>query len=239
MLARFSEALRILGHHIRLFAAIILTVWLPGNILANYIAYNVKGASDMSVLKLTMLIEGIFGPIYIGALVFALFQIKSGRTVTYKAAMSVGLKKWGTLFVARLMASLYIVLGLLAVVIPGTVLAVRYSLLDATVIIEDKWPSESRARSTNLTKGHRWQIFWSVVIFFVTFIILSLAIYAPLGFIESLNTMTVEVVLDCLLDIAYAALQIVIFLFYWESIQEEKSAEPAADANGLPPVVSA
>jgi len=239
MLARFSEALLILWHHIRLFAAIILTVWLPGNILANYIAYNVKGASDIGVLKLTMLIEGVFGPIYIGALVFALFQIKSGRTVTYKAAMTVGLKKWGALFVARLMASLYIVLGLIAVVIPGIVLAVRYSLLDAAVIIEDKWPSESRARSTNLTTGRRWQIFWSGVLVFVTFIILSLAIYAPLGFIESLNTMIVEVILDCLLDIAYAVIHVVIFLFYWESIQEEKSAEPATGATGLPPSVNA
>jgi hypothetical protein len=116
---------------------------------------------------------------------------------------------------------------------------VRYSLLDATVIIENKWPSESLSRSTSLTEGRRWQIFWSAVLFFVAFIILTLAIYAPLGFFESLNTMTVEVVLDCMLDLVYAALQIVIFLFYWESIQDEKAAEPATGANGRPSVVNA
>jgi hypothetical protein len=227
MIARFSEAVRILSRQIELFAAIILTVWLPGNILTNYIAYNVKGASDVGVLKLTMFIETIFGPIYIGALVYALFQIKSGRTVTYREAMTVGIKKWGTLLIARLAAGLFILLGLIAIVIPGMILAVRYSLLDAAVIVEDKWPAESRARSTKLTTGRRWQIFWSAVVFFVTLIVLSLAMYLPLDFIESLNIMPVGVVLDCTLDIAYAIIQIVIFLFYWESIQEEKCAGPA------------
>lgn len=230
MLAKFSESIRILGRHYRIFTAIILTVWLPGNILANYIASYAKGADDFRVLKMTMLIDTIFGPIYIGALIFALFQIKSGRSVTYSQAMAVGLKKWGALLVARLMAGLYIALGLIAIVIPGLVLAVRYSLLDAAVVLEDKWPSESRARSANLTDGRRWQIFWSVVLFFIAFTVLSLAIYAPLGFIESLNSMTVEIVLDCMLDIAYAALEIVIFLFYWESIQKEKTAEPARES---------
>lgn len=234
MIARFSEALRLLGRHMGLLAAIVLTVWLPGNILANYIAYNVEGVSELGLLNLTLSIEGIFGPIYIGALLYALFQIKSGRTVTYREAMTVGLRKWGTLFVARLAASLFILLGLIALVVPGVVLTVRYSLLDAAVVIENRWPAESRKRSTALTKGRGWPIFWSAVVFFTLFIALSVALYLPLDFIEPLNTMTVEVMLDCILDIVYAVIQIVMFLFYWEAVQDEKRAEPAAGENAVP-----
>lgn len=238
MRARFTEALRIFGQHIKLFAAMILTVWLPGNIVANYIAYNVEGVSDFGIFKLTMLIDAIFSPIYSGAIIFALFQIKSGRTVTYSQAMAVGLKKWGTLLVARSMAGIYIVFGLLALIIPGIILAVRYSLLDAPIIIENMWPSESRGRSTDLSNGKRWQIFWSVIFFFITFFILVFAIYAPLDFIESLNTMIVEIVLDCMLDIASGILPVVLFLFYWEAIHEEKTAAPAIDTKELSPIVN-
>ena len=238
MLARFSQAIRLLKNNLGLFSAIILTVWLPGNMLANYVAYNVEGASDFGVLKLTLLIEGLFGPLYIGALVFALFQIKSGLPVSYKSAMSVGLKRWGTLFVARLMASLFVALGLIAIVFPGLILAVRYSLLDAAVVIEGKWPSESRARSIHLTQGRRWQIFWSATLFFVIFIILTIVLYSPLDFVDSLNNMLVEVLLDSILDIVYAVLQIVIFLFYWESIQAGAEVKALSEAKSLPPTTN-
>ncbi len=237
MIAKFSEAFRLLGHHLGLFTAIILTLWLPGNILVDYVASNVNRSSNtgfMGLMKMTMWIEGIFGPIYIGALVYALFQIKSGRTVTYKEAIAIGFKKWGSLFAARFVAGILIGLGSVALVIPGVILAVRYSLLDPAVIIEGRGTSESRARSTELTVGRRWQIFWAAVLFFVPYMILCTAIDLPLGFIESLDIMPVEVVLDCILDIAFAVIQIVLFLFYWEATQDQRHAEPCAPPNRDP-----
>jgi hypothetical protein len=238
MIAKFSEAFRLLWRHLALFTAIILTVWLPGNILLNYVAYYVKGSGDAGFtgsMKMTMWIEGIFGPIYIGALVYALFQIKSGRSVTYREAIAIGFKKWGSLFAARFVAGLFIGLGFLALLIPGIVLLVRYSFLDEVVILEEgRIATNARSRSTALTVGKSWQIFWSAVLFFIFFSLLSFAIYLPLGFIDSLNIMPVEVVLDCILDLAYAVIQIVIFLFYWESTQNLRRVEQGAPPNGGP-----
>lgn len=114
MIAKFSEAFRLLKQNPWLFTAIVLTVWLPGNILINYVAYNLEGASETLYLKLPMWIEGIFGPIYIGALVHSLFQIKSGHTVTYREAIAIGFKKWGSLFAARFVAGVLMLLGFIA-----------------------------------------------------------------------------------------------------------------------------
>jgi hypothetical protein len=183
MIAKFSEAFRLLWRHLGLFTAIILTVWLPGNILINYLAYNVRGSSETRLMRMSTWIDVIFGPICIGAIVYALFQIKSGRTVTYREAMTVGFKKWGSLFAARFAAGLFVGLGLLALVIPGIVLAVRYSLLDGVVILEEsRIITTARSRSADLTVGRRWQIFWAAVLFFASYIILSFAIYLPLAF---------------------------------------------------------
>ena len=234
MMTRFAEAICLLKQHFGLFAAIILTVWLPGNLLVNYVSHHVAGAGDIGFLKLTMWIEGLFGPLYIGALVYSLFRIKSGHAVTYREAISVGLKNWGALVGARFVAGLLMGLGFMALVVPGVILAVRYSLLDAAVIVEGKGTSQSRARSTELSLGRRWQIFWSAILFFILFMIFSIVIYLPLGFVESLDVMPVEVILDCILDIAYAVIQIVIFLFYWEATQTHHDAEPAPPPYGSP-----
>ena len=232
MITRFTEAIYLIKQNFGLFTAIILTVWLPGNLVVNHVAYNVTGVSDLGFLKMTMWIEVIFGPIYIGALVYAVFQIKSGRAVTYKEAMGVGLKNWGTLFAARFVAGLLMGLGFIAFIIPGVILAIRYSLLDAAVIIEGKGSSQSRARSIELTTGRRQQIFWSALLFFIFFFGLAFVIYLPLGFFEWLNIMPVEVALDCILDITYAILQVVIFLFYWEANQQQLNAEPTPLVEG-------
>jgi len=226
MARKFSEALSLLWNNLGLFSAIVLTVWLPGNILTYLVAYNYAENSPLGFMKLAMWIECIFGPICIGALVYALYQIKMGKEVTYRDAIGVGFKRWGSLFAARLVAGIFIVLGFLALLIPGIILAVRYSLLDAAVVIEAKGVTESRSRSINLTAGRRWQIFGAAILFFIPFVFLSFIIYVPLEYSESLNIMPVEVALDCVLDVFYVVIQIVVFLFYWESIQSETSAEP-------------
>ncbi len=186
MIAKFSEAFRLFGQHLGLFTAIILTVSLPANILVDYVA-NAEASTAVGVVRLSIWIEGIFGPIYIGALLYSLFQIKSGRAVTYKEAIAVGFKKWGLLFAARLVAGLLIGFGSIAFVIPGVILAVRYSLLEAAMVVEGEGVSGSRARSAALTAGRRWQIFGAAMLFFIPFFALSVGIYLPLAFVESLN----------------------------------------------------
>jgi hypothetical protein len=240
MMEKFAEALTLLWRHLWLFGAIILTVWLPGNILLGFISYYIAESTDtgfIGLIKVTAWIEGIFGPIYIGALIYALSRIKSGQTVTYKQAIAVGFKKWGSLFAARFIAGICIVLGLLALIIPGIIMTVRYSLLDEVIILEeDRVTTNPRSRSTDLTVGRRWQIFWAGILFYVIFAVASFVLYLPLAFIDSFKLMPLEVVLDCILDIAFAVIQIVIFLFYWESTQEQRCSGLSSASNGGPQI---
>jgi hypothetical protein len=235
MFNKLSEALSLLWNNLGLFTAIVLTVWLPGNILINFLTYSYDEVGYRWIFRLGSLIEGIFGPIYIGALVYALFQIKLGKTVKFKEAITVGFKKWYSLFTARFVAGLRVMLGLIALVIPGIILIVRYSLIEAAVIVENKGTADSRSRSIALTEGRRWQIFGAAILFFITLIIFSFIIYLPLVFFDSLDIMPVGIAVDCILDVLFAVRLIVFFLFYWESIQHEANAEPATEADGLPP----
>lgn len=232
MIAKFSEAFSLLARHVGLLAAIVLTVELPGNMVLNYFAYYVDDANDLFILRSSVWIEMIFAPIYIGALDYALFQIKSERTVAYMEAMAVGIRKWGVLFAARFVAQLLIGLGLIAFVVPGVILAVRYALLDVAVVIEGEGVSSSRARSAQLTAGRRWQIFGAAVLFFFLFLVLSTALNLPMALIESLDSMPVQVALDCVGDIAFMVIQIVMFLYYWEATEDARRGEQAPALEG-------
>ena len=162
--------------------------------------------------------EGIFGPIYIGALVYALFNIKQNLKVSYKNAIEVGVKNWGRLWLARFMAGIIILLGFIALIILGIIFLVRYILLDFAVIIESADASQARSRSIELTKGNRWKIFGVLLVFLLLFYLISIVVYIPIEFFDHI---VLSVVLDCILDVVYGILFIILFLFYWEAREKE------------------
>lgn len=223
MLNKFTEAIDLLFSNSILLSSIILTVWLPGNLLVSYLTFNVFGQEEIfRQFRITMMFESIFGPIYVGAMIYALSRIKQGQRPTYSEAIVVGLRNWGKLFVAQLIAGILILLGLIVFIVPGIVLLVRYAFLNPAVVLEGATPGEARRRSTELTSGIRWQIFGAGILFLVAFAVLSILIYMPLGFFPELDTMATSVVLDCVLDVAFSVIQIVMFLYYWETAGEKR-----------------
>ncbi len=120
----------------------------------------------------------------------------------------------------------WILFGRILLVVPGIVLTVRYAFIDAVVVLEGAGGDRARRRTAELTRGCRWQVFLAGLLFFVTFVPLSFAIRVPYEqFFPAVNTMATDVAADCVLDMAYAILQIVIFLYYWQAT-ERAGAEP-------------
>ncbi|MCU0963180.1 MAG: hypothetical protein MUF48_24060, partial [Pirellulaceae bacterium] len=105
MFSRFTLALRLLCSHFPLIAALVLTVWLPGNAVVNYLVYCTN-ASESTVFRLPIWIETLFSPIYTGGVIYALARISDGYRPRYGEALGVGLRMWIPLFGARLVAGL-------------------------------------------------------------------------------------------------------------------------------------
>jgi hypothetical protein len=232
MLRNFAEALRLWRTNFALIAAIVLTVWLPGNLLGEYLIWHVPSDDDaLRSYRVSAFIEGAFGAIYSAALVYALAQVKKGRRPSYFEAIAVGFRNWGRLFSARFFAGIWILIGLIVFVVPGIVLMVRYAFLDAVVVLERAGGDSARRRSTELTRGFRWQIFLAAFLFFAAFVPLTYLIRVPYErFFPALNTMAMDVAVDCALDIVHAIIQIVIFLYYWQATEppDEESYPGAA-----------
>jgi hypothetical protein len=213
-----------------LFGAIVLTIWLPGTIAGLAIERSVPAERVMMVsFQFTNIVEGIFGPLYEGELVYALGQLKSGRRAGYAEAMGVGLGHWGRLFAARFMAGLIILLGFIALIIPGIILQLRFALLDEAVILEGAEASDARGRSAELTRGRRWSILLAGLFSFIVYLIASVALEALIEALGLIDNFSVRVVVDCITHILFATFEIVMFLYYWEAARQGPKPESPED----------
>ncbi|WP_435018038.1 hypothetical protein TA3x_005677 [Tundrisphaera sp. TA3] len=226
MIGKFAQAFCLLGANLPLFGLIILTLWLPANIAieASLIEVPAERAEGVS-FRLNQLIGGAFGPIVLGALIFAIAGRMRGERVGYFEAMAVGFRHWGRMFAARFFANFRILLGLIALIIPGIVLGVRYSLLEPAIIMER--PSDAGRRSTDLTLGRRWPIFFALAIALAFDYACGLATRYAFQQTEALDNFWAYVAADCLLDVVESLSTVILVLFYLEARQQE-----AEDAEG-------
>ena len=105
MLQKLKEALAIFTSNIGLFSLLVLTIWLPATLFMEYVDIAVPLRSELEELRrgirISNFIELGFSPIYIGALIYSIAQIKQSQIVTYSKAMSVGLRNWCKIFGVR------------------------------------------------------------------------------------------------------------------------------------------
>ena len=169
------------------------------------------------IFKLTDLVACVISPIYTAGIIHAVAERGRGRRVGYREAIAVGLRTWGRLLAARFVAGLFILLGLVAFVVPGVVLLVRYALLSPVVVLEGETGPGARRRSAELARGRRWQIVGAAALFFGPYVAAYSGAYALLGQFPTLDNLWLATAVDCILDVSIALLVIVMYLIYREA----------------------
>lgn len=227
-----EETFRLLARHLDLFTLIVLTVWLPGHLVINYIDFfaTSKGAADSAVrgFRVGLIVEGVFGPLVVAATLAALARIKRGEPAGYAQAMGDGFAIWPRLFIARLVASAVVLAGLIALVVPGVLVLVRLCFVDALVVLEGA-PLGAALRASNaLTAGRRLAIFWTGGFLFVAVFSLAMALSALAGVADHF---VVQVLVDCVIAVTQTVFTIALFLFYREARHAAATAAPAAPAD--------
>ena len=120
-----------------------------------------------------LLVSFVVGTIAQGATVVAVSQLHLGRPITIAAAFA-GIK--GRVF--ELCALAFVVgvligLGFLLLIVPGVLLALRWSIVVPAAVLEHKSITDAMSRSADLTKGLRGRVFVMYVLYLLLTIILS------------------------------------------------------------------
>ena len=206
-----------------LILLVTLLIYVPLNSVVTYLEWYVLDASDMGAsMRISNALEGVFGPISSGAIVFAIWQAAEGRAISTGTALSAGLKNWGRLFITRILAGLHIMVGLLLLIVPGILIALNYSFVDYVVVTEETSGTRALQRSKELTQGMRAKLFLCGVLFYALVMILSIAAYFALDVLPGLQAeaayMAAEVVIATSIDLIIVFLQVLFFVFFWDRI---------------------
>jgi hypothetical protein len=223
MIQKIREATALFFGNLGLFSAIVLTVWLPASILLVYLRLYVfpTGGDEFQIamqeIRVNNVIECMFGPLIAGAIIYAADQLKQGYPATYGEAMAYGAKQSLRLLGARIACGFMVLLGLLAFVIPGIWLALRFALIDPIVVLERRSGADARKRSTDLTQGIKWQILGTSILAVLWIGLIAVIIDLPFSLLGQSENFIFMVISECVMNVLLTILMIVLLLFYWEA----------------------
>lgn len=93
-------------------------------------------------------------------LLHAAFQDMRGRPVRLADSLGVALRRFFPLIGVAFVAGILIVLALLLLIVPGLILYTMWFVAVPACVVERRGPWTSLRRSRELTKGHRWKLFF-------------------------------------------------------------------------------
>ena len=175
-----------------------------------------KGAADAAAqsFRVALSVEAVFGPLVVASTLAALARIARGDPASYAQALVDGLVAWPRLFLARLVMSALVLAGLIALVVPGVIVLVRLSLMDALVVV-DGAPLGAALRGSNaLTAGRRVPIFWTGGVLFAAVFSVAMTLSTLAG---AAHHFVVQVLADCVIAVTQTVFTIALFLFYREA----------------------
>jgi len=213
-LAILDEALQIFGRRFWLIAAIVLTVWLPGNIAMEIAVRALHWTDNATVqFQLNGIVGAVLDPLVTAALIFVTFASKLGYAYSYRQAMATGVRRWPSLFATRLGTGFLLLGGFVLLLVPGILLALRWALIDPVVVLEGIDGGVARRRSSELTQGRRRRILGIALGSYLGIAVCVFILSIPKVMIPALG-LPYDVALDCAGDFATAFMTIVWALFF-------------------------
>lgn len=135
---------------------------------------------------------------------------------------------------AGLAASILMGIGFMLLIVPGIYLALRFFAITPAAVLEGRGPSAALARSGELSKGRKWNIFLT----FLLVLCIYFVIFFSVGLVSALlGGIVVQTVINAVLTIVlYPVIAITIVLLYYDArVQSEGlDIELMADALGSP-----
>ena len=145
----------------------------------------------------------------------------NGERPELGGALSTGFALALPVFIIAMLSLLGMGLGFVLLVVPGIIVAVGWSVVVPVRVVERTGVKETFSRSWDLTKGHRWKIFWLVVMYAIVSYLCALLVAALAGisFMASARVLnnTPFIVMQWLLQVVLAVITAVgITAIYYE-----------------------
>jgi len=153
---------------------------------------NPQMSSSVIVFYLTSL---ILLPLYAGATIAYLESVVNDKPISTGEALKIGLSRWGTLFLTKIISAFGIVIGLFLFFVPGIYVMVRWAFAEYHCIIQKEGPVDSLKNSWDDTPEYFWLLLNGMATLFVILVGANLLIDALLASI-GIESMLIRGLLD-------------------------------------------
>jgi hypothetical protein len=163
-----QDALNVLGRNIVPFGLLALALVGVPAALAGAGQALAKDNEGYTILTALGGLAGVVTrPILQGAVFYGAMRDLEGERVSADDCLRAGRRRWGTLLALTIWSGLLVGLGVIFLVVPGVILALRWSVAGPIVALEGAGIQGAMERSARLTEGRRWAILLLFAIQFV------------------------------------------------------------------------
>jgi hypothetical protein len=100
-------------------------------------------------------------------LVYGAFQDMRGRPVNLSESVNVGLARLVPIIGLTFLTVFGIAIGFMLLLVPGLMLLTRWFVAVPVCMVERVGPVDSLRRSSQLTAGHRWKVFGTILLLYI------------------------------------------------------------------------
>jgi hypothetical protein len=165
-----------------LLALQLARLWFFGGLGTSGSSLASSFAATATLVSLVLALIGYIATLFSQAASFlAVSDLYLSRPVSIADCLR---RAWGelaTVFGVGLLNALYIIIGFVALVVPGIYIACRLCVGVPAALIEQRGPHDSIRRSWNLTKDHAGRAFVLFLLYFAIVIAAALLIGMPFG----------------------------------------------------------
>jgi hypothetical protein len=174
-------------------------------------------------------VELTFGSLATAAVIHA--AARDHAAITVRQALLRGVRSWPKVFVARILAALATVAGLLACVLPFFFFMLALALVDYVAVLEGKSGIAALKRSYELTRDRLLYVLGTILLAFALATVVVLALAAAGDLLIWLDPRFDHPLLDWLLDVADGASDVFVIVFL-QCVYERLARQPSS-AEGL------
>jgi hypothetical protein len=183
--ALFRDSLAVYFRHLWLFIAVSAAVVVPVELIVEGVGMDMltssydssPGIAEAAVPAVVEFL--VVTPIITAICIYALHAIAAGEKPRAGQVLVAGFEAFTPLFAAVVLAAVGIAVGLLALIVPGVFLAVRWFFVPQAVVIDDARGADALRRSGDLVQGFWWRTFGLVLLANVAIAIPGVILLAP------------------------------------------------------------
>ena len=167
-----SRTFESLGRHFLPFSGLALLLGAVPAFLSSYVSLEALPGVT-SFIWIGYLVSILFGYVLQAALVRSMILDLSDRPVDVTGSLVAALQLLPQMVGLAILCTIAAFLGMLLLIVPGIIIYIMLSVSVPVLVEERLGVIESMSRSSALTQGSRWRIFWLLFLFVLFYFLVS------------------------------------------------------------------